>query len=71
VLRTLARRIEAATREAEQLEREILVRRQHDPTTPTYVEQRLGEGQSRHEATRLLKCYLARHLYRYCNSRSR
>jgi transposase len=42
----------------------ILHRRQHDPTTQAYIERRLAEGKSRREATRLLKRYLARHLYR-------
>jgi transposase len=103
VLRTLARRIEAATAEAEQLKREaafarlagvapvpassgqtvrhrlsrggdrqlnravhtiVLHRRQHDATTRGYVERRVAEGKSRREATRLLKRYLARHLFR-------
>jgi transposase len=39
-------------------------RRQHDPTTQAYIEQRVAEGKSRREATRLLKRYLARRLYR-------
>ena len=42
----------------------ILQRRQHDPATQTYIERRVAEGKSRREATRLLKRYLARHLYR-------
>jgi len=42
----------------------ILHRRHHDPTTQAYIEQRLAEGKSRRDATRLLKRYLARHLYR-------
>jgi transposase len=42
----------------------VLHRRQHDPTTQAYIERRIGEGKSRREATRLLKRYLARHLYR-------
>ncbi|MFL6035552.1 MAG: IS110 family transposase [Gaiellaceae bacterium] len=42
----------------------ILHRRQHDPTTQAYIERRVAEGKSRREATRLLKRYLARHLYR-------
>ena len=42
----------------------ILQRRQHDPATQAYVERRVAEGKSRREATRLLKRYLARHLYR-------
>jgi transposase len=42
----------------------VLHRRQHDPTTQTYIERRVADGKSKREATRLLKRYLARHLYR-------
>ena len=42
----------------------ILHRRQHDATTRDYIARRVAEGKSRREATRLLKRYLARHLYR-------
>ena len=42
----------------------VLHRRQHDPTTQAYIEGRVAEGKSRREAIRLLKRYLARHLYR-------
>ena len=42
----------------------VLQRRQHDPTTKAYIERRIVEGKSRREANRLLKRYLARHLYR-------
>jgi transposase len=42
----------------------VLHRRQHDPTTRDYIAKRVAEGKSRREATRLLKRYLARHLYR-------
>ena len=42
----------------------VLHRRQHDPTTKEYIARRIAEGKSRREATRLLKRYLARHLYR-------
>ncbi len=42
----------------------ILHRRQHDPTTKDYIARRIAEGKSRRDATRLLKRYLARHLYR-------
>jgi transposase len=42
----------------------VLHRRQHDPATQAYIERRVAEGKSRREATRLLKRYLARHLYR-------
>ena len=41
-----------------------LHRRQHDPTTKDYIARRVSEGKSTREATRLLKRYLARHLYR-------
>jgi transposase len=42
----------------------ILHRRQHDPATKEYIARRVAEGKSRRDATRLLKRYLARHLYR-------
>jgi transposase len=42
----------------------ILHRRQHDPTTRDYIARRVSEGKSTRDATRLLKRYLARHLYR-------
>ena len=42
----------------------VLQRRLHDPTTQAYIERRVAEGKTRREATRLLKRYLARHLYR-------
>jgi transposase len=42
----------------------VLHRRQHDPTTQAYIARRIAEGKSRRDATRLLKRYLARHLYR-------
>jgi transposase len=42
----------------------VLHRRQHDPATRDYIERRLAEGKSRRDAVRLLKRYLARHLYR-------
>jgi transposase len=42
----------------------VLHRRQHDPTTKDYIAKRIAEGKTRREATRLLKRYLARHLYR-------
>jgi len=41
-----------------------LYRRQHDPATRDYIARRVAEGKTRREATRLLKRYLARHLYR-------
>jgi transposase len=42
----------------------IVHRRQHDPATKAYIARRVSEGKSRREAVRLLKRYLARHLYR-------
>jgi hypothetical protein len=42
----------------------VLHQRQHDPATKADIARRLAEGKSRRDATRLLKCYLARHLYR-------
>jgi len=42
----------------------VLHRRQHDPTTEAYIERKIADGKSRRDATRLLKRYLARHLYR-------
>ena len=42
----------------------VLHRRQHDPATKSYIARRVAEGKSRRDATRLLKRYLARHLYR-------
>ncbi|MFN2470883.1 MAG: IS110 family transposase [Gaiellaceae bacterium] len=42
----------------------VLHRRQHDPATKQYIARRIAEGKSRRDATRLLKRYLARHLYR-------
>jgi transposase len=41
-----------------------LHRRQHDAATRDYIERRVAEGKSRRDATRSLKRYLARHLYR-------
>jgi transposase len=41
-----------------------LHRRQHDPTTRDYIARRIAEGKTTRDATRLLKRYLARHLYR-------
>jgi transposase len=41
-----------------------LHRRQHDPTTKDYIAKRIAEGKTKRDATRLLKRYLARHLYR-------
>jgi transposase len=41
-----------------------LHRKHHDPTTRDYIARRIAEGKTAREATRLLKRYLARHLYR-------
>ena len=42
----------------------ILHRRLHDPVTKHYIERRVAEGKTPRDAVRLLKRYLARHLYR-------
>ena len=42
----------------------ILHRRQHDPATRDYIARRVVEGKTARDATRILKRYLARHLYR-------
>ncbi|MDQ3163887.1 MAG: transposase, partial [Actinomycetota bacterium] len=42
----------------------ILHRRQHDSTTKDYIARRVAEGKTTRDAVRLLKRYLARHLYR-------
>jgi transposase len=42
----------------------ILHRRQHHPATRDYIAQRVAQGKSTRDAVRLLKRYLARHLYR-------
>jgi len=42
----------------------VLHRRLHDPATRDYIARRVAEGKSPRDATRLLKRYLARHLYR-------
>jgi transposase len=41
-----------------------LHRRQHDAATRDYIAKRIAEGKTRRDATRLLKRYLARHLFR-------
>lgn len=41
-----------------------LHRRQHDPHTRDYIAQRVAEGKTHRDATRLLKRYLAHNLYR-------
>ena len=38
--------------------------RQHDATTRDYIARRIADGKTTREATRILKRYLARHLYR-------
>ena len=45
-----------------------LHRRQHDPATKDYIARRISEGKSSRDATRLVKRYLARHLYRVLNN---
>jgi transposase len=42
----------------------ILRRRLHDAATKNYIARRVAEGKTRRDATRLLKRYLTRHLYR-------
>lgn len=42
----------------------VLHRRQHDAATRDYIARRVAEGKTSREATRILKRYLARHLYR-------
>ena len=42
----------------------VLHRRQHDAATKDYIARRVAEGKTKRDATRLLKRYLARHLYR-------
>src|SRR5436190_4941583 len=42
----------------------VLHRRQHDTATKDYIARRIAEGKSKRDATRLLKRYLASHLYR-------
>ena len=49
----------------------VLHRRQHDAATRGYIERRIAEGKTRRDATRLLKRYLARHLYRLLEQQSR
>jgi transposase len=48
----------------------VLHRRQHDPATRDYIARRIAEGKTRRDATRLLKRYLARHLYRVLNNQT-
>jgi transposase len=42
----------------------LVTRKRSDPATIAYIERRLQEGKTRREATRCLKRYLARSLYR-------
>jgi len=42
----------------------ILHRRQHDAATKDYIARRITEGKTTRDANRILKRYLARHLYR-------
>jgi transposase len=42
----------------------VLTRRRQHPATITYMQRRRSEGKTNREATRCLKRYLARHLYR-------
>jgi transposase len=42
----------------------ILHRRLHDAATKDYIARRVSEGKTTRETVRLLKRYLARHLYR-------
>jgi len=47
----------------------VLSRRQrHHPATIAYIERRIAEGKTSREATRCLKRYAARHLYRRLNA---
>ena len=48
----------------------ILHRRQHDAATRDYIARRVAEGKSTRDAVRLLKRYLARHLYRVMQNAS-
>jgi transposase len=48
----------------------VLHRRQHDPATREYLARRISEGKTSRDAVRLLKRYLARHLYRVMQNSS-
>ena len=48
----------------------ILHRRHHDQQTKDYIARRVAEGKTQREAVRLLKRYLARHLYRVLNNQT-
>jgi transposase len=45
----------------------IIHRRLHDPATKDYIARRVAEGKTSRDAVRLLKRYLARHLYHVLN----
>ena len=47
----------------------IVTRRRTHPPTIDYIDRRIREGKSRREATRCLKRYLARNLYRLLEHR--
>jgi transposase len=47
-----------------------LHRRQHDAATKDYTARRIAEGKTRRDAVRLLKRYLARHLYRVLDNQT-
>jgi transposase len=48
----------------------VLHRRHHDAATKDYIARRVAEGKTQREAARLLKRYLARHLYRVLNNQT-
>ncbi len=48
----------------------ILHRRLHDPATKDYIARRVSEGKTTRDAVRLLKRYLARHLYRVLDNQA-
>jgi transposase len=47
----------------------LLTRKRSHPATIAYIERRLAQGQTRREANRCLKRYLARSLYRLLEHR--
>jgi len=48
----------------------ILHRRLHDPATKDYIARHVAEGKTTRDAVRLLKRYLARHLYRVLDNQA-
>jgi transposase len=60
--------LHGAARAALALHTVILHRRLHDPVTKHYIARRVAEGKTTRDAIRLLKRYLARHLYRVLNN---